>query len=212
MKLFHLSSKKRQSGEVAKLLLVLAAIVLVALAVTFFVVRGLQKPSAPAAPTKTTVPQPVYEQQLGNIKFVFEAARNAGGTLLAANAVNAQYTQKDLNSPDGSSFIFVTVGAENEGTVNTQQGSWTLGNIIDSQGRNFIPLDGYIGQAWIPANSQCGALLAPAFDPIPCTQIYEVSNKSTGLKIQVLTGQTNNSPNDLSAGKTLTYNLDMVVN
>ena len=46
------------------------------------------------------IPQPVYEQTLGNIRFVFQSAIDRGNILRAANISNSQYTyysgQKDL--------------------------------------------------------------------------------------------------------------------
>ena len=56
-------------------------------------------------------------------------------------------------------------------------------------------MDRYTVSPWLPSPNLCGALLKPAFDPTPCTKIYEVSKASTGLKIRVETGINNNGKN-----------------
>lgn len=206
----------RSSGQVSRLLLVLAVIVLVAVIITFLIMRMATKPAAPAASeTNTEIPQPVYETSLGNIKFVFESAIDKGSTLKVSDIINSQYMsnsqQKSLSvSNPGAKFVQVIVGAQNIGTMNTEQGAWTLGNIIDSQGRNFVPLDGYIITPWTPYPDLCGSLLKPAFDPTPCMKVYEVSKQSTGLKIIVVTGQDNTSSN-LSSGKIQSDALDLII-
>ena len=201
---------KKESGQIAKLLLVLAAIVLVAIVITFLVVQMASKPQAPIVKKTPTVPLPDYEQKLGNIKFIFESATDKGNTLKATDVVNSTYGgQKDFSTT--ARFIEVTVGAQNEGTINTDQGAWGIANIIDSEGRNFNPDDDYLVNPWLPVNNGCAALLKPAFDPTPCTKIYEVAKSSTGLKIQVQTGLNNNSANDFSANKRLTSLIDLIV-
>lgn len=201
----------KSSGQVARLLLVLAVILFVAVIIVFLVMRMAEKPQKPVAPVTPTVPLPVYEQQLGNIRFVFESAINRESVLRAADIVNSQYVssyQKDLTTQE--KFIQVTIGAQNEGTINTDQHAWTIENIVDSQGRNFVPMDDYTIKPWIPTPDLCGALLKPAFDPTPCTKIYEVSKESTGLKIRVETGKEN-SANNLSSGKTDSFLIDLIV-
>ena len=159
---------------------------------------------------ETTVPLPVYEQQLGNIRFVFVSARDLGNTLKASEAVSTSYgSQKDLTTKE--KFIEVTIGAQNKGTVNTEQGAWDIGNVIDLDGRNFVPLDGYVVNPWLPAQNSCGVLLKPAFDPAPCAKIYEVAKGSGGFKIEIMTGINNNSANDFAAGRRQKYLLDLIV-
>lgn len=200
----------KSSGGAAQLLLVLAVIVFVAIVITYLVVSMASRPSAPKPSAKTPVVLPVYEQTLGNIKFNFESATDRQSTLKATDITNTNYGgQKDLNTTER--FIQVTIGAQNEGANNTEQGGWDIGNIIDSAGRNFVPDDNYIVAPWLPTNSNCSALLKPAFDPTPCTKIYEVSHLSTGLKIQIETGLNDNSANDFSAGRKLTSTLDLIV-
>jgi hypothetical protein len=200
----------KESGQAARLFLVLAIIVLLAILITYLVLKMASKPAAPVVKQKQTVPLPVYEKTLGNIKFVFESAIDYGNTLKASDAKNAIYSnQKDLTTTER--YVQVTVGAENMGTNNTDQGAWDILNIVDSQGRKFVPEEGYIVNEWLPAINSCGILLKPAFDPVPCTKIYEISKASTGLKITIATGQDNNSANSFSSGKRDTFLLDLIV-
>jgi hypothetical protein len=204
----------KSSGQASKLLIVLAVIVLVAGIITFLILRMAEKPNKPVGPDVPVVPQPVYEQTLGNIRFVFQSAIDRGNILRAANISNSQYTyysgQKDLFATSGGRFIQVTIGAQNKGTINTEQNAWSIGNIIDSKDRNFIADDQYLVGPWLPDNNNCGALLKPAFDPAPCTKIYEVSKESTGLKIEVKTGK-DNTANNLSSGRVESFLLDLIV-
>jgi hypothetical protein len=170
-----------------------------------------ERPSAPVEPKIPGAEQPVYEKQLGNIRFVFESAPDRGKVLRVSDITNNQYSsswQKDL--PTIERFIEVTVGGQNMGTENTEQNAWDIENIVDSEGRNFVPMDQYVVQAWLPANNSCGALLKPAFDPLPCTKIYEVSKRSTGLKIRVKAAQNSISDN-ISSGKVESALLDLIV-
>jgi len=203
-----------QAGQVSRLLLVLAVIVLVAAIITYLVMRMAEKPPKVPTPDTSTVVQPIYEQTLGNIRFVFESALDKGNALRVAEITNTQsasYQQKDLFvSNTGAKFIKVTVGAQNVGTLNTEQGSWTIDNIVDSKGREFIPVDSYTITPWLSNPDFCGTLLKPAFDPTPCTKIYEVSKESTGLKIRVETGIDNTASN-LSSGKIASFLLDLIV-
>ena len=204
----------KSSGQVSRLLLVLAIIVLVAVVITYLVLRMASPAPKPASQNKTatTVPLPVYEKQLENIDFTFESALNRGNVLSASDVTSAQDSsyQKDLNTTER--FIQVTVGAQNVGKENIEQNAWDIENIVDSKGREFIPDDTYTVAPWIPADSNCGALLRPAFDPTPCTKIYEVSNQSDlgSLKIRVETGQ-GNVANNLSSGKADSFLIDLIV-
>jgi hypothetical protein len=174
-----------------------------------------EKPSKPSTTTTVdTVPLPVYEKQLENIRFIFQSSIDRGGILRASQIVNKQYkttnTKDLLISNTGAKFIQVTVGAQNKGTVNIAQNAWDLGNIIDSENREFVALNTTNVNPWLPNPNLCGALLKPAFDPTSCTKIYEVAKESTGLKIEVLTG-VNNTPNNLSSKKTISFPLDIIV-
>jgi hypothetical protein len=200
-----------EAGQVSKLLLLLAVIVLVAVIITFLIMKMAEKPPV----TKQTVPTitlPVYEKQLGNIDFVFMNAIDRGDTLKSSDILNGQFsTQKDLviDNP-GAKFIQVTIGAKNNGSVNTEQNSWGIENIVDSQGRNFVPIEGYTVNPWLPVRNLCGTLLKPAFDPSPCTKIYEVSKESSGLKIRVETGK-NNTTQNFTSGKIDSFLIDLIV-
>jgi hypothetical protein len=203
-----------EAGQISRLLLVLAVVVFVAVIITFLVLKMAEKPPAPAPTPTTQVQLPVYEKQLGNINFVFESALDKGQVLKASNVTNSQYTsysQGDLNvSNPGAKFIQVTIGAQNMGTLNTEENSWDIENIVDSNGREQVPLNGYTVAPWLPNPNLCGALLKPAFDPTPCVKIYEVSKQSTGLKVRVKTGIGNTSSN-FSSGKTLNALIDLIV-
>jgi len=204
----------KSSGQASRLLLVLAVVVLVAVIITFLVIKMAERPAKPATPVVATIPLPAYEQTLGNIRFVFESAIDEGGKLKASDSVSNQYTSantKDLliDNP-GAKFIKVTIGAQNKGMKNTEQKAWDVENIVDSEGREFVPLTGWTITPWIPSPDLCGTLLRPAFDPTPCTKIYEVSKESTGFKIRVETG-IDNKANNLSSGKISSFLIDLIV-
>jgi len=200
---------KNQNGQVSKLLLVLAAIVLVAAIIVYLVMKMAERPSKPATSVTPPVVLPVYEKQLGDIRFIFISALDKGSLLKASEVKNNKYgsSQKDLAvSNTGAKFIQVTVGAQNKGTMNTANNVWNIENIVDSEGREFIPSEGYSVNPWIPAESSCGELLKPAFDPTPCVKIYEVSKASTGFKIRIESGKENST-----TGKAETFLLDIIV-
>lgn len=201
----------KSAGQVSRLLLVLAVVVLVAVIITFLLMKMAEKPQKPTPTETTTVPLPVYEQTLGNIRFIFQSAIDRGNLLKVSDVTNKQYTSYSLKDyPTGEKFIAVTVGAQNIGTKNTEQKAWDIENVVDSQGREFIPLDNYTVSPWLPNPDLCGALLKPAFNPTPCMKIYEISRESTGLKIRVETGK-NNAADNLSSGKTDTFLIDLIV-
>lgn len=170
----------KESGQASKLLLVLAIVVLVAIVITYVIMRAAEKPPKPVVNTPT-IPQPFYEQSLGDIKFIFLQARDMGNVLKGSQSRNSNW-QKDLTTPER--FIKVTIGAQNKGLVNIKERVWELENIVDSEGRNFTPLQ-YNVDSWLPDPNLCGALLKPEFEPTPCVKIYEVSTVSKGLKIQI---------------------------
>jgi len=204
----------KEAGQASRLLLVLAIVVLVAVIITFLVVKMAEKPPAPPSGNQPEVQLPFYEQTLGNIRFVFESALDRGNILRASEVINNQYnssSQKDLQvSNSGAKFIQVTIGAQNVGTENTEQNAWTIENIVDSKDREFVSLQDYNINPWLPVPNLCGSLLKPAFDPTPCTKIYEVSKQSTGLKIRVETGK-DNLANNLSSKKIDSFLLDLIV-
>lgn len=194
-----------EKGQTARLFLVLAAVVLVAVIIVYLVMRMANPAPKPQASATPTVPLPVYETKIGNVRFVFMSAIDRGSTLRASQIKNQNFSSytKDLSST--ARFIEVTVGAQNKGTENTQTNDWDIENIVDSEGRNFVP-SGYEANPWLPTQNNCGALLKPSFDPTPCTKIYEVSKESTGLTIRVLSGKGVNS-----GGKAESALIDLIV-
>jgi len=202
--------KFNQSGQVSRLILVLAIVILVAVIIVYLVMRMAEKPSKPAATSEPEIPQPTYEQILGDVRFVFENARDIGNVLKTSTATNSQYSsyQEDLYTTER--YVVITIGAQNVGKENIEERSWDIENVIDSEGREFVPLDSYEVSAWLPNPNLCQTLLKPAFDPTPCVKIYEVSKKSNGLKIRVMTGEDNNS-NNFSSKKFDSAIIDLIV-
>lgn len=169
-----------ETGQVSRLLLVLAIIVFVAAVIVFVVLKATSAPAKPAV-VEQTGPKVVYEATLGNIKFTFQEARDMGKTLVGTKSRFPDW-QQDLITTE--KYIMVTVGAQNKGKENIPERVWDIGNIVDSEGRNYVPLDN-IADAWGPDPNLCSALLKPEFAPTPCVKIYEVSRISAGLKINV---------------------------
>jgi len=200
-------NKNREGGQASGLILILAIVILIAGIVVYLVMKMAEPTSKPRvlATTPTATPEPVYQKQINDINFVFESAVNKGKVLSISDIVNNDQfgTSQPVNADPGGVFMQVTIGAQNEGRVNTAQDEWDIGNIIDSQGRNFIPLDSSIVGPWISSQNACNVLLRPAFEPVLCTKIYMVSDKSTGLKIVV-----QNKQKSKTAGSSL---LDLLV-
>ncbi|MDP2741379.1 MAG: hypothetical protein Q8O66_01665 [bacterium] len=179
----------KEKGQASRTLLILAIIILVAVVISYLVIKVAENP--PKNPTATPpIAQPVYEQTLGDIRYIFQEARDFGGALSGSQSRNPQW-QEDLKTTER--FIKVVVAAQNKGKENIKNGSWDIENIVDSEGRNFVPLTNV--SQWLPEKNLCGELLKPEFDPIPCAKIYEVSKISTGLKIRIK--NTTNSGNAL---------------
>ena len=176
---------KNQSGQISRMLLVLAVIVLVAAIIVYLVTKMAEKPTIPDNPDQIVENLPIYEQTISDIKFIFESSINHGNTLYASQAIKSE--KKDLTTTEN--FIKVKIGAQNMGKINIEDGRWDIENIVDSEGREFVALRGYSVRSWLPEDDFCGELLKPSFDPTPCVKIYEVSKKSTGLKIRVVAGK-----------------------
>jgi len=203
--------KFNSAGQASRLLLVLAVVVLVAIVITYLLVKWAAQPPSPVTPTGPEVNLPVYEKQLGNINFTFVSAIDRGAKLRVSEVANSMYRSSatsDLTT--GEKFVQVTIGVKNMGTTNIEANSWGIENIIDSQNREFVPLEGYTVNPWLPNPDLCGSLLKPAFSPTSCTRIYEVSKESTGFKIRVKTGKDNTSQN-FSSGKIDTALIDLIV-
>ncbi len=176
---------KSERGQIAKTLLALAIVILIALGIAYIVVNKA-KPKPPVVPQNgnETQNQPIYEATIGDIRFIFLEAKDKGNTLYGKDS-NYPNWQKDLKTTER--FIEVVVGAQNVGKVNTEERDWDLGNIIDSEGRVFVPSGSEVN-SWLPSYQEdlCGSVLKPSFEPSPCKKIYEVAKVSTGLKIEVL--------------------------
>lgn len=173
------------SGKTSTILLICAVILILMIAIVFAVVKvnSSKKPTTQTTITTTTEntnepPPPLYETTMGDIRFVMLSAEDLGNVL---KSKNASY-QQDLTTTE--KFIKVTMGAQNKGKINIQQGTWDVGNILDDAGRNFTSINDY-AYNFLPYPNLCGALLKPEFEPTPCVKIYEVSKASTKLKIQV---------------------------
>jgi len=171
------SKKSLQSGQISRVLIILAAVILVVLVVIFIVGRFAAKNPIFTRPAQEEqkVPEPEYETTFQNTRFVFISAEDMGNVLKG----RADFFQKDLVTTE--KFIRVTVGAQNKGKTNLEQYSWDVGSIVDSDGRNFVPITG--AYYFLPQPDLCGALLKPEFEPTPCVKINEVSKASTNLKI-----------------------------
>ncbi len=176
----------KSSGQISRLLLILSIVVFVAAIIVYLIMRMAEAPSKPTGPEET-VAMPVYEQTLSDIKFIFQGAINHGDTLYASNIKSDTHRSYKTNLTTKENFIEIKIGAQNMGKLNTKDNAWDIENIIDSEGREFVPLDDYSIDPWLPEDDLCGILLKPAFDPTPCVKIYEVSKKSTGLKVRVTT-------------------------
>ena len=169
-----------QRGQVSRLLLVLGIIIFVAVVIVFIVMRAASAPAPPVI-DEPVGPKAVYEEQLGDVKFTFIEARDMGKILPGSKSRNPDW-QKDLTTTE--KFVIVTIGAQNKGKENIPQRVWDIGNIIDSEGRNYEDL-GQIANSWQPDPNLCSAILKPEFAALPCIKVYEVSRISAGLKIVV---------------------------
>ncbi|MBI1866429.1 MAG: hypothetical protein HY005_02035 [Candidatus Staskawiczbacteria bacterium] len=169
-----------QAGQVSRLLLVLAIIIFVAAIIVFTVLKATSVPPKPVV-DETIGPKVAYEATLGDIKFTFQEARDMGKVLVG---VQSRFPDWQKNLTTTEKFIKVQIGAQNKGKENIPERVWNIENIVDSEGRNYVPQDN-TADAWLPDPNLCGALLKPEFAATPCVRIYEVSKISTGLKIIV---------------------------
>jgi len=176
-----------QSGKISKVLLILAVALLVVIVIVYIVIRmAVTKNSEtsltnPSVTEKPEPPKPVYEATIGDVRFLFESARDMGNILKASSSY-----EQDLTTTE--KFIKVVIGAQNKGKNNLPQYAWDIGNIVDSDGRNFVPDSR--AYYFLPRPDMCGSILKPEFKPTPCMKIYEVSRLSTNLKIEVKVGDS----------------------
>lgn len=171
---------KKESGQISGILIILAGVILVVIVVIFIVVRFAAKNPIFTKPAEEEqkAPELEYETTFQDTRFVFISAEDMGNVLYG----QSDFFRNDLVTTE--KFIKVTIGAQNKGKVNLAQYSWDVGNIVDSDGRNFVPLTN--ANEHLPKPDLCGALLKPEFAPTPCVKIYEVSKASTNLKITLM--------------------------
>lgn len=181
---FYVKSKDLlpgSSGKVSSALLILGVILFIVIVIVFVVTKINAGKSANNSNTQTPVsnepPPPVYEAIISDVKFVFVSAQDLGNFLKNKNSF-----QQDLSTTE--KFIKVTIGAQNKGKVNVSGNLWDVGNIVDSEGRNFVAIDDF-SHSFLPKPNLCGELLKPEFKPVPCVKLYEVSKASFGLKVEV---------------------------
>lgn len=172
----------KQWGQVSRAILVIAGAILLITIIAFLAIKIASSKKSQAVPSSAQEiepPKPVYETTIGDIKFALQSSMDIGSVL---KSDKSQVYQKDLTTTER--FVRVVIGAQNKGKNETAQFVWEVGNIIDSEGRNFIPITNK-AYYFLPQPSLCGAILKPEFAPIPCTMMYEVSKQSTGLKVEV---------------------------
>lgn len=166
-------------GAISGILLILGVVLLVVIIIVFVVIRINTARNANSGDGTNTdePPKPVYETTVGETKFNIESVSNLGSFIR-----DTRYNQSLLTT---EKFIEVIVGAQNKGKMNTASYAWDVGNIVDSEGRNFVSIN-QRAYFYLPQPDLCGAILKPEFDPVPCVRLYEVSKQSTGLKVQVI--------------------------
>lgn len=179
-KINKLAKLPLEAGQVSRLLLVLAIIIFVAVIIVFVVLRATTAPPKPTT-GEPIGPKIIYEATLGDIKFTFQESRDMGKTLFGSESRFPDW-QKNLTTTE--KFIMVKIGAQNKGKNNIPERVWDIKNIVDSEGRNYLPIDN-MANSWLPDPNLCGALLKPEFAATSCVRIYEVSKVSTGLKINI---------------------------
>lgn len=177
-----IAKRARQKGKISRLLLIGAGLVflIIVVIIIVFAVQGNNagKNQENVASTDLEPPKPVYEKQIGDMYFALESSENLG------NILEAKYPyQKDVVTTER--FIRVVIGVQNKGKVTTAPNIWDMGNIIDSEGRIFANVNNTVF-SFLPNPNPCGLSLKPAFYPVTCTKIYEVSKISEGLKVEVM--------------------------
>ncbi len=184
-------NNKFQSGQASRTVIILAVIILIIAAIAYGITRfAISRKTSPTASTANNGPAaPVYDLSIGDIRFFLESSQDLGTVLSGKFSRNPSY-QPDLVTTE--KFIKVTVRAQNKGDNDTHQYDWDLGKIVDSAGRNFLPITEK-AYSWLPSPDLCGALLHPEFEPTPCVRYYEVSRVSEGLRLQVIAPKPNSS-------------------
>ena len=176
---------KKSSGAVSSILLILAVLLIILIVIVFAVIKintVNTKKNENVEDTQTVEeipePEPVYDTTVGDVRFVLQSAIDLGDVLQS----NIQNYKQTLTTTE--KFILVTVGAQNKSKNSIIQYQWDVGNIIDSDGRNFVSINNQ-AYSFLPQKNLCGTLIKPEFEPVPCVRLYEVSKKSIDLKVQV---------------------------
>ena len=177
-------------GAASSIILVLGIALLLVVVVVFVVIKVNASKTADGSLDKNSEAistGPVYDTNAGDVRFLVVSATDLGNVLHIQNPRNMlglQDTRYDEPITTTEKFIKVVIGAQNKGKLNIPKDIWEVENIVDSDGRNFVPIDaeGYVG---LPDPDLCGSLIKPEFEPTPCVKIYEVSKASTGLKVKV---------------------------
>ena len=173
-----------ESGQASRILIVLIVIVFIVIIAVYGITKFISfqksknlEPENKSGTGVSEIPKPVHEATLENTKFIIESYKDLGNTLKSPTAYESDLTTTER-------FIKVTIGAQNKGKNNIAQYSWDVGNIVDSDGRNFVSINDK-AYAYLPKPDLCGALLKPEFKPVPCVKYYEVSKSSKNLKVVV---------------------------
>ncbi|MCD6177645.1 hypothetical protein J7K03_00020 [bacterium] len=159
--------------------IIVGVIIIIVIVVIFIAVKSLMLTPPPPPEETEKNKEPVYEVEIGNVKFSLKEVKDRGNILLASES-KFGYPQ-DLTTTER--FIEVTIQAQNIGTDDIKEGWWNIGDLVDSEGRRFHYERKF--DRWIPEGSECGAVLKPGFAPKSCTKIYEVAKISSGLKVTV---------------------------
>ena len=161
-------------------LIILGVVIAVVIVVIIAVAVVMKPPPPPEEPKEA---EPVYEVDVGEIKFILKEAKDIGNILKVSESNNPEARMDDAVTT--GRFIEVTVGATNIGKEDLRGGNWLINDLIDNEGRKFHTERKF--DYWIPEESQCNTLLKPGFDPVFCIKIYDVAKISSGLKIEVET-------------------------
>jgi len=167
-------------GQVPTSLLIGVIVIILLVIIVFVVLKVVRKPPPPAPPTEKEE-EPIYEVAIGDVKFKLIGAKDRGNALRVSESRQPEYLREDLITTDR--FIEVTISAENVGKDNIPHNVWEIEELSDKEGRKFYSSPQF--DSWIPQESKCGDLLKPGFTPTLCTEIYEVANVASGLKVKV---------------------------
>ncbi|MSU54747.1 MAG: hypothetical protein EXS48_02885 [Candidatus Staskawiczbacteria bacterium] len=192
----------KSKGSISTVFLIFGAVLFVVIVIVFVIITvNAKKNSTDQADVPVEPVGPVYEKQIGDVQFTFRSAQNIGSVLESSNT---RY-QPDLVTTER--FIKVIIGAKNKGLLNVKKDTWDIGNIVDSEGRNFVAVGQDYRNSYLADSSNlCGVLLKPEFELINCVKYYEVSKKSTGLKVEIYTST------DARSKKKESGFLDLIVN